>query len=44
MTSVYGLHSPIRVIIVAAVRLYREGLASSLLPYECLSVAGTLLW
>ncbi len=41
MTSAEGLHSPIRVVIVAAVRLYREGLASSLLPYECLSVAGT---
>lgn len=41
MKSADSLHYPIRVIIVAAVRLYREGLASSLLPYECLSVAGT---
>ena len=33
--------SPIRVIIVAAVRLYRDGLASSLRTYQCLTVAGT---
>jgi two-component system nitrate/nitrite response regulator NarL len=35
------LAPPIRVIIVAAVRLYRDGLASSLRTYQCLMVAGT---
>jgi two-component system nitrate/nitrite response regulator NarL len=41
MKSPAKFDSRIRVIVVAAVRLYREGLASSLLTYQCLTVTGT---
>jgi len=41
MSSSHTLVSPIKVIVVAAVRLYRDGLASSLLTYRRLTILGT---